>query len=113
MIAGQEQVAAGRQKEHRIGKGCAYGAQNCSLPDSSSAGAAGEPGLILFALQEGKGTVFALVSAAGTDRDRVPDMQGLPKPCTSPRAGTPGLGAKRGQGWHHALGAVAGSLGAS
>lgn len=49
MIAGQEQVAAGRQKEHRIGKGCAYGAQNGSLPDSSSAGAAGEPGLILFA----------------------------------------------------------------
>lgn len=31
--------------------------------------------------------MFALVSAAGTDRERVPDTQGLPKPCISPWAG--------------------------
>lgn len=31
--------------------------------------------------------MFALVSAAGTDRERVPDTQGSPKPCISPRAG--------------------------
>lgn len=31
--------------------------------------------------------MFALVSAAGTGRDRVPDTQGLPKPCISPWAG--------------------------
>lgn len=49
MIAGQEQVAAGRQKEHSIRKGSVMEPSiglGCSLPES---GSAGEPGLILFA----------------------------------------------------------------
>lgn len=40
--------------------------------------------------------MFALVSAAGTNRERVPDTQGLPKPCISPRAGHTRL---RGRLW--------------
>lgn len=48
--------------------------------------------------------MFALVSAAGTNRERVPDTQGLPKPCISPWAGTPGAGANRGWRWLHTFG---------
>lgn len=117
MIAGQEQVAAGRQEEHSIGKGCAYGAQHWSwlLP------------AWVWQCQSSRRAWADSVCLAGGERHRVcfgvcsrhrqgesPGHAGFAQAMHQPSGWAhPGQRQSVGGGGSTCLGAVAGSPGAS